>query len=94
MRLKDAVILVRSRRPFIRPNNGFFQQLIDYEKKLFKKTTVAFITQLNKSGDTVKVPDIMINVFHEKTEKDNDPDRTIDSLYGESISSKVYSTLI
>ncbi len=34
---------VKSRRSVIRPNAGFFQQLIEYEKKLYGKTTVSMV---------------------------------------------------
>lgn len=35
MKLKDAYNHVKARRPIIRPNPGFFRQLINYEKQLF-----------------------------------------------------------
>lgn len=34
MSLVDAHALVRARRPIIRPNSGFWEQLIDYERRL------------------------------------------------------------
>lgn len=43
MKLKDAYNLVKSRRPIIRPNPGFFRQLIDYEKQLFGQSTVNMV---------------------------------------------------
>jgi len=33
--LKEAYELVKLKRPYIQPNIGFFQQLIDYETQLF-----------------------------------------------------------
>jgi hypothetical protein len=41
--LVDAHTLVKSKRNMIRPNNGFWIQLIDYEKKLFGKNTVTMV---------------------------------------------------
>nr|XP_046919627.1 dual specificity protein phosphatase 14-like [Dermatophagoides farinae] len=43
MSLKVAFDFVRSKRWFIRPNTGFFQQLIDYELKLYGTNTVKMI---------------------------------------------------
>ncbi|XP_055521081.1 dual specificity protein phosphatase 14-like [Leucoraja erinacea] len=34
---------VRSRRPVIRPNLGFWRQLVDYERRLFGKNTVSMV---------------------------------------------------
>ena len=39
MTLKDAFNLVSSRRPCVRPNQGFWRQLIDYEKQLLVNNT-------------------------------------------------------
>ncbi|KAJ8263494.1 hypothetical protein COCON_G00159510 [Conger conger] len=44
MTLVDAHDWVRSCRPIIRPNSGFWKQLIDYEYKLFGFCTVRMIT--------------------------------------------------
>ncbi|NXQ49830.1 dual specificity protein phosphatase 14 [Catharus ustulatus] len=41
--LFDAYNWVKSRRPVIRPNVGFWRQLIDYERKLFGKTSVKMV---------------------------------------------------
>lgn len=41
--LLDAHQWVRSRRPVVRPNMGFWRQLIDYERKLFGKNTVRMV---------------------------------------------------
>ncbi|KAM4611235.1 dual specificity protein phosphatase 14-like [Discoglossus pictus] len=41
--LLDAHQWVKSRRPVVRPNAGFWQQLIQYEKKLFGKNTVRLV---------------------------------------------------
>ncbi|XP_066931093.1 dual specificity protein phosphatase 18-like [Clytia hemisphaerica] len=40
MTLVDAHELVKSKRTFVRPNLGFWKQLIDYELKLFGSNTV------------------------------------------------------
>jgi len=43
MSLRDAYEYVKERRPIIRPNNGFFRQLIDYERKLHDQETVKLV---------------------------------------------------
>ncbi|XP_005080597.1 dual specificity protein phosphatase 21 [Mesocricetus auratus] len=43
MTLLDAHTWTKSCRPIIRPNNGFWEQLIHYEFKLFSKNTVHMI---------------------------------------------------
>ncbi|KAF7239907.1 Dual specificity protein phosphatase 18 [Varanus komodoensis] len=43
MSLVNAHTWVRSCRPIIRPNNGFWQQLIQYEQKLFGNTSVKMV---------------------------------------------------
>lgn len=37
---------VRSRRPIIRPNVGFWKQLVDYERKLFGRNTVRMVNSV------------------------------------------------
>lgn len=44
MTLREAYKHVKSCRQIIRPNPGFFRQLIDYELRLFGKCTVTMIT--------------------------------------------------
>lgn len=56
MTLVTAHDWVKSCRPIIRPNNGFWQQLIDYEDKLFGKTSVKMIS--SSSGE---IPDLYDN---------------------------------
>ncbi|PNJ69633.1 dual specificity protein phosphatase 21 [Pongo abelii] len=46
MSLLDAHTWIKSRRPIIRPNNGFWEQLINYEFKLFNNNTVRMINSL------------------------------------------------
>ncbi|CAF0788527.1 unnamed protein product [Brachionus calyciflorus] len=41
--LKEAHSHVKSKRPFIRPNLGFWKQLVDYEKSLFQTNSVRII---------------------------------------------------
>lgn len=43
MSLKNAFHHVRSVRPQVRPNLGFFKQLIEYEQRLFGCTTVSMV---------------------------------------------------
>ncbi|KAI8498414.1 Dual specificity protein phosphatase 14 [Branchiostoma belcheri] len=43
MTLEEAHTHVKARRPFIRPNIGFWRQLIEYEKTLYKKNSVTII---------------------------------------------------
>uniref|UniRef100_A0A4W5LUQ6 Dual specificity phosphatase 14 n=1 Tax=Hucho hucho TaxID=62062 RepID=A0A4W5LUQ6_9TELE len=41
--LAEAHAWVKSRRPVIRPNGGFWRQLIDYERKLFGRNSVKMV---------------------------------------------------
>jgi hypothetical protein len=43
MSLRDAHDLVKSKRNFIRPNLGFWKQLVDYERKLFGKNSIKLV---------------------------------------------------
>lgn len=43
MMLRDAHDYVKSRRPFIRPNLGFWKQLVEYELKLYGRNSVRII---------------------------------------------------
>ena len=52
--LHEAHSFLKERRPFIRPNFGFWKQLIDYEYHLFQKNT---ITMIKWKDDTV-IPDV------------------------------------
>ncbi|XP_036383587.1 dual specificity protein phosphatase 18 [Megalops cyprinoides] len=53
MTLVDAHGWVKARRPIVRPNNGFWKQLIDYELKLHGSGTVRMIT-----SPVGEIPDI------------------------------------
>lgn len=49
MSLLDAHKLVKSERSIVQPNNGFWKQLIEYEKELFDgQSTVSFVS--NEQG--------------------------------------------
>lgn len=41
--LRQAHELVLERRPFIRPNAGFWRQLMDFEKTLFGRNSVRMV---------------------------------------------------
>ncbi|ROL43986.1 Dual specificity protein phosphatase 14 [Anabarilius grahami] len=41
--LAEAHAWVKARRPVIRPNGGFWRQLIEYERKLFGRNSVKMI---------------------------------------------------
>ena len=43
MKLIDAHTYVKEKRPLIRPNPGFWKDLVDFEKKLFRKNTVNMV---------------------------------------------------
>lgn len=56
MDLHSAFTHTHSKRPVIRPNNGFFKQLLNYEMKLFGKNSFKMI-QLHVNGVDIEVPD-------------------------------------
>ncbi|XP_003469408.1 dual specificity protein phosphatase 21 [Cavia porcellus] len=56
MTLQDAHTWTKSCRPIIRPNNGFWEQLIHYEFKLFSKNTVCMI-----NSPVGRIPDMYEN---------------------------------
>lgn len=43
MTLRQAHDLCKSRRPYVRPNNGFWRQLIDYEQRLYGTNSVKLV---------------------------------------------------
>ncbi|XP_037676715.1 dual specificity protein phosphatase 21 [Choloepus didactylus] len=59
MSLLNAHTWTKACRPIIRPNNGFWEQLIHYEFKLFSKNTVHMI-----SSPVGVIPDIYEKEFH------------------------------
>lgn len=55
MSLKNAFQHVRSVRPQVRPNTGFFKQLIEYEQRLYGNTTVSMV---HCSAVGEEIPDV------------------------------------
>ncbi|CAD5211357.1 unnamed protein product [Bursaphelenchus xylophilus] len=58
MSLVQAYHFVKSARPIIRPNIGFFKQMVDFERKTRGHTTVAMV---RIDGCDMEVPDIYAN---------------------------------
>ena len=58
MALKDAYTYVRERRDCVRPNIGYWTQLVDYEMKTRKETSVKIVTEMIDTFQ-VKYPDIL-----------------------------------
>lgn len=52
MSLADAYKLVHNKRIFVRPNMGFWKQLIEYEEELIGRNTVTMIL----SGSSMLIP--------------------------------------
>jgi hypothetical protein len=40
LRLKEALLLVREKRPYVYPNRGFFMALFDYEEEIFASNSL------------------------------------------------------
>jgi hypothetical protein len=55
--LREAYYHVRGRRPIIRPNIGFFRQMIEYEKRILGKTSVSLVPNPVGPG-TGLIPDV------------------------------------
>ena len=53
MTLRDAYYLLKARRSVIQPNVGFFRQLMEFEKKIYGKGTVHFV-----SSPVGAIPDV------------------------------------
>ncbi|XP_015903604.1 dual specificity protein phosphatase 14 [Parasteatoda tepidariorum] len=62
LNLRSAFRLLRSRRPMVHPNNGFFQQLIDYERDLYHQTSVQMVRVPNAVSADCIVPDVFYEV--------------------------------
>lgn len=62
MTLRNAFRHLRSRRRIIRPNNGFFKQLIEFERLLFNQTTVKMVRVPNADSADCMVPDVFYEV--------------------------------
>lgn len=60
MRLRDAFRFLKSRRPVVHPNNGFFRQLIDYEVKLFGSASVEMVEVPSLGPAYGLIPDIYL----------------------------------
>ncbi|KAK8762762.1 hypothetical protein V5799_025972 [Amblyomma americanum] len=60
MRLRDAFRYLKSRRPIVHPNNGFFQQLIDYEVLLFGNSSVEMVEIPSEMPAYGLIPDIYL----------------------------------
>lgn len=56
MDLHSAFSYTHARRPVVRPNNGFFKQLLNYEAKLFGKHSFK-MTMVTANGVTIEVPE-------------------------------------
>ncbi|XP_076357458.1 dual specificity protein phosphatase 18-like [Tachypleus tridentatus] len=63
MKLKSACHFLKKCRPAVRPNNGFFSQLIEYEKKCFGKNTVRMV-EVPGMGIDLMVPDIFLKEYN------------------------------
>ncbi|RWS18609.1 dual specificity protein phosphatase 14-like protein, partial [Leptotrombidium deliense] len=61
--LKNAFYKIAEKRAIVRPNNSFFEQLIEYEKRLFGNSSVTMI-ETTLHGKCVTIPD-----FFEKDDK-------------------------
>jgi len=75
--LRSAFNLVKSKRRVVRPNNGFFQNLIDYERSIFgqdREPSVRMVKQCEdedeNAGDVRLVPDVLLE--HAKRVESND----------------------
>ena len=61
MTLKEAYFYVKGKRPVIRPNHGFWKQLIQYEYALNGRNTVEL---RSLSGTGLEFPDITLDEVH------------------------------
>lgn len=60
MRLRDAFRYLKSRRPVVHPNNGFFRQLIDYEVQIFGSASVQMVDTPHLGPAYGCIPDIYL----------------------------------
>lgn len=63
MNLREAYKYLHSKRSVVRPNNGFFSQLIEFEKKLYGVNTVQMIKIKSFDEQDIEVPDLYANEF-------------------------------
>ncbi|XP_063675839.1 dual specificity protein phosphatase 14-like [Bolinopsis microptera] len=68
MSLTDAHRLVRTQRPKVRPNDGFWKQLVEYERTLFNNSTVHFIRTKAGVIPSVYLVDTAVQMATEKQE--------------------------
>jgi hypothetical protein len=68
MSLKEAFLHCKSRRDMSQPNPSFFQQLIDFERKVRGNTSVRIVTKRleGMEDQDIKVPDFYEKEFPEK----------------------------
>jgi len=55
MSLKNAFDSVSARRPCVRPNPGFWKQLVDYEKRLISKSTTTSSSSSNETAIPITI---------------------------------------
>lgn len=67
MTLKQAYQYVKGRRPVVRPNVGFWQQMVNYEKKLRGTTSVQMV--MTPQCD-LPIPDLYCDDFKRKVSRD------------------------
>lgn len=60
--LLDAYNYVKLQRPIIRPNCGFFRQLVEYERILFGYNTV---TMVHNKMLNLEIPDVYNSDYRE-----------------------------
>uniref|UniRef100_A0AC35TS95 Protein-tyrosine-phosphatase n=1 Tax=Rhabditophanes sp. KR3021 TaxID=114890 RepID=A0AC35TS95_9BILA len=56
--LRQAYHFVKSKRPIVRPNVGFWKQMVEYEKRLFGHSSVSM---LHTEHCDLPIPDVYIN---------------------------------
>lgn len=66
MSLRDGYHFLHKKRPMVRPNRGFFNQLINYEGRLFGRKSVTMLpvtSVFEKSCDVLIVPDLYLTDY-------------------------------
>jgi hypothetical protein len=74
MTLKDAFKRVIEKRPIIKPNTAFFEQLIKYEKRILGSNSCQ-MRIIETDGVSVKVPDFWITDYPQLFELDVNTER-------------------
>lgn len=62
LNLRSAFFFLQSRRRIVHPNNGFFKQLIEYERELFHYASVDMIPVRSSLSNDVVAPDVLYDV--------------------------------